>query len=69
MLELKRRTTLLLVVVLLSNILLISGQIGQGARISPLEVSIFVIFSHVQRMTSTVVNSVNDIWSGYIGFN
>ena len=67
MLELKRRTTLLLVVVLLSNILLISGQIGQGARISPLEVSIFVIFSHVQRMTSTVVNSVNDIWSGYIG--
>ena len=67
MLELKRRTTLLLGVVLLFNILLISGQIGQGARVSPLEVTIFVIFSHIQRMTSTVVSSVDGIWSGYIG--
>ena len=67
MLELKRRTPLLLVVVLLSHILLISGQTGQGAKVSPLEVATFVIFSRIQRMTSTVMNSIDDIWSGYIG--
>jgi rod shape-determining protein MreC len=65
--DIRLRTRYLFLVVILGHILLISAQVNSRSGVPVLEAVTFGIFSEVQRGTSSVVSSVRNVWSGYVG--
>jgi rod shape-determining protein MreC len=62
-----QRTRFLFLAVILGHILLISAQVTSRSGASVLGAVTFGVFSEVQRGMSSVVSSVRNVWSGYIG--
>jgi rod shape-determining protein MreC len=65
--DIRQRTRYLFLVVILGHILLISAQVNSRNGVPVLEAVTFGVFSEVQRGTSSVLSSVGNVWSGYIG--
>jgi rod shape-determining protein MreC len=65
--DIRQRTRYLFLVVILGHILLISAQVNSRTGVPVLEAVTFGIFAEVQRGASSVISSVRNVWSGYIG--
>jgi rod shape-determining protein MreC len=66
-LDIRQRTGSLFLAVMIGHILLISAQVSSKSGVPVLEAITFGLFAEVQRASSSAVNGVRDVWTGYVG--
>ncbi len=64
--DIRERSGYLFLAVTLGHILLISAQVNSRSGVPILESATFGVFAQVQRLSSAVVTSVRQVWTGYI---
>jgi rod shape-determining protein MreC len=67
LIDIRQRTGYLFIAVMLGHVILISAQVNTRRGVPLLQVATFGMFAEVQRLTSAVVASTRNMWSGYVG--
>jgi rod shape-determining protein MreC len=67
LLDIRQRSGYLLLGVIVAHVLLISAQVNSRTGVPVLEAVAFGVFSEVQRVVSSGVSGVRQVWGGYVG--
>lgn len=64
--DIRHRPGILLAVVILVHVVLVSAQVNTSSGVPLLKAVTFGAFSEVQRLTRTIIDTVQGVWSGYV---